>query len=250
MNIDLNADLGEGCPHDHELLQLITSANISCGAHAGSPDDIDTAIRQALRHDVAIGAHPSYPDRKHFGRKPMRMKPESLRQTLSDQLQALQQRVQAADGSLHHVKPHGALYNQTARDRELAELICEVIESVDRNLVVVGLSGSTFVEVARHRGLRTLAEAFADRKYRDDGSLLPREDPEALLASNEEVIRQGLALATGAGIRSAGGRTMTLPADTICLHGDHSEALTSAARLRGMLESRGVRICRPQPRQD
>jgi len=246
MNIDLNADLGEGGPHDRELLQLITSANISCGAHAGSPADIDAAIRHALRHEVAIGAHPSYPDRENFGRKPMRMGSDALRRTLEEQLQDLRQRVHAEGGSLHHVKPHGALYNQAAHDRALAELICDAVETLDGDLTVVGLAGSRFIEVARHRGLRVLAEAFADRRYSDDGSLVSRADPAALLAGHEEVARQGLALATGAPIRSAGGGTLVLSADTICLHGDRPGALESARHLRDTLESAGVTI-RPPP---
>ncbi len=249
MRIDLNADLGEGGPSDRELLQLVTSANISCGAHAGSPEEIDTAIRHALRQDVGIGAHPSYPDRRHFGRRSLRMPQEALRTTLAGQIRDLRQRVEALGGTLRHVKPHGALYNDAAADPALANLICEVVESVDDCLGIVSLAGSTLERVARTRGLWCLREAFADRRYNDDGTLVPRNHPRALIECSEEASRQTLDLVSGSGIRSIDGRSLSLTADTICLHGDQPEALTSARRLRRMLEDSGVTIRGSIPEQ-
>lgn len=245
MKIDLNADLGEGAPHDRELLTLVTSANISCGAHAGSDEDIASAIHHALLHDVGIGAHPSYPDRRNFGRRPLDMTPDALRETLTQQLRELRRRVEAEGGTLHHVKPHGALYNQAARDPVLARTVCEAVESIDGTLFVVGLSGSLFVDIARERGLLVLEEAFADRRYADDGSLLPRTEPEAVLAMEEDMAAQGLALASGSSILSANGRRLQLRADTLCLHGDHPEALTAARHLRTILEENDFSVCRP-----
>lgn len=245
MKIDLNADLGEGSPHDRELLALVTSANISCGAHAGSDDDITSAIHHALLHDVGIGAHPSYPDRRNFGRKPLEMAPAALREILVHQLLELRQRVEAEGGALHHVKAHGALYNQAARDPVLARTVCEAIESVDGTLYVLGLSGSPFVDIARARGLKVLEEAFADRRYADDGSLLPRSEAEAVLAAEADMAAQGLALASGTGIFSTNGQHLELRADTLCLHGDHPEALTAARLLRSILEENDFRVCRP-----
>ncbi|MGM0632393.1 MAG: 5-oxoprolinase subunit PxpA [Pseudomonadota bacterium] len=248
MKIDLNADLGEGGPSDRELLQLVTSANISCGAHAGSPEEIETAIRHALRQNVGIGAHPSYPDRRHFGRRSLRMTPEALRATLTGQIRDLRQRVEALGGTLRHVKPHGALYNDAATDPVLATLICEVVESVDEELGIVGLAGSALVRAAETRGLWCQREAFADRRYNDDGTLVPRSHPRALIQCSEEAGRQTLDLVSGSGIRSIGGRSLSLNADTICLHGDHPQALTSARRLRRMLEDSGatIRVSTPE----
>lgn len=245
MRIDLNADLGEGGAHDRELLQLVTSANISCGAHAGSGEEIGAAIHHALQQDVAIGAHPSYPDRKHFGRRSLAMSPDALRTTLTEQIRDLRQRVEALGGDLQHIKPHGALYNDAATDPVLAALICEVIEAVGGNLVVVGLAGSSFARIAQARGLRCVQEAFADRRYNDDGTLVARNHPRALIQCSEESGRQTLGLATGAGIRSVGGHSLSLMADTVCIHGDRPEALTAARRLRRMLEDSGVTIRRP-----
>jgi UPF0271 protein len=246
MEIDLNADLGEGGPHDRELLTLVTSANISCGAHAGTEDDIASAIHHALQHDVSIGAHPSYPDRAHFGRRPLMMSPDRLRKVLFDQMKALKQRVEAEGGVLRHVKPHGALYNQAAGDRVLAGIICEAVESIDGGLVVVGLAGSAFVDEARGRGMIVTEEAFADRCYADDGLLVPRTDPGAILPSEGAMARQGMALASGAGIASINGIHLDLKADTLCLHGDHPEALDAARHLRRLLEENGIAVRRPQ----
>ncbi|MEX1196591.1 MAG: 5-oxoprolinase subunit PxpA [Pseudohongiellaceae bacterium] len=245
MNIDLNADLGEGGPHDRDLLTLVSSANISCGAHAGTDDDIASAIHHALLHDVAIGAHPSYPDRWNFGRLPLDMTPAALRETLVRQLLELRQRVNAQGGALHHVKPHGALYNQAARDPNLARTVCEAVESVDGDLFLVGLSGSPFINIARERGLRVLEEVFADRRYTDDGALLPRSEPGAVLSSQQDMVRQCLALASGAGVTSTTGQRLKLRADTVCLHGDHPEALTTARQLRTILEKNNFSVCRP-----
>lgn len=246
MRIDLNADLGEGGPGDRELLTIVTSANISCGAHAGSDRDIAAAIGNALEHGVNIGAHPSYPDRAHFGRRPLTMPSARLREVLIGQIRELRQRVEAAGGTLHHVKPHGALYNQAADDPALARTICEAVEAVDGALFVVALAGSAFIDEAADRGLRVLKEAFADRRYNDDGSLVARSEAGALLSAGDEMARQGTALATGAGIRSINGEHLALNADTICLHGDHPEALEAARRLRRMLQDSGVTVCGPQ----
>lgn len=246
MAIDLNADLGEGGQHDRELLTLVTSANISCGAHAGSESDITSAIRYALRHDVGIGAHPSYPDRPGFGRRSLDMAPAALRETLAHQMLELRQRVEAEGGALRHIKPHGALYNQAARQPGLARTVCEAVEAVDGNLLVVGLAGSAFIGIARERGLQVLEEAFADRRYADDGSLVPRTDPAAVLSTVEDMASQGLALASGAGVSSINGQHLDLRADTICLHGDHPEALVAARHLRTMLDNSGIRVCRPR----
>lgn len=246
MKIDLNADLGEGGSHDRQLLAVVTSANISCGAHAGSENDIASAVHYALSHDVGIGAHPSYPDRANFGRRPMDLPPATLREALIQQLLDLRQRVEAQGGALQHVKPHGALYNQAARSPALARVICEAVESVDGELFVVGLAGSRFISVARERGLRVLQEAFADRRYADDGYLLSRTEAGAVLSAEQDMAGQGLALASGAGISSVNGQHLPLRADTLCLHGDHPEALTAARDLRTMLDENGIRVCRPR----
>ena len=228
--IDLNADLGEGYGDDEALLAIVTSANIACGAHAGDEGTMEKTVRAALRHGVTIGAHPSYPDRENFGRTAMTRTPEQIFADVSAQIRTLEAVARANDASLHHVKAHGALYNVAARDRTVADAISLAVEAVDPRLAVIGLAGGEQLASARAFGLPAVAEVFADRRYRPDGSLIPRGQPGALIDDVDTAVAQALRLARcGAG-------------ETICLHGDGPHALAFARAIRDALESAGIRV--------
>jgi UPF0271 protein len=229
-HIDLNADLGEGCGDDEALLAIVTSANIACGAHAGDETTMEATVRAAMRHGVAIGAHPSYPDREHFGRAVMARTPEEVFGDVTAQICALDAVARAQHARLRHVKAHGALYNVAARDRAVADAISRAVRAVDPELTVVGLAGGEQIASARVFGLRAVAEVFADRGYQPDGSLIPRGVPGALIDEVETAVAQALRLARdGAG-------------ETICLHGDGPHALAFARAIRTALEGAGITV--------
>lgn len=244
LSIDLNADLGEGGQHDDTLLALVSSANISCGAHAGEHRDIERAVRTAAAHGVAIGAHPAYPDRAGFGRRAMAMPASELKLHLANQLGYLRGIAEQHGVSLQHVKPHGALYNQAAFDTTLAHHLCEAVCAFDGSLTLVALAGSRLLDIARRHGLSTFAEAFADRRYADDGSLLSRSHSGALIDSPAEAIQQSLTLVTRGEVTSVNGVTLPVQADTLCLHGDSPEALAFAVALREAFDSHGIVVSR------
>lgn len=242
--IDLNCDLGEGCAHDLELMPWISSASIACGLHAGDARSMRDTVRACLRHEVAIGAHPSFPDRTHFGRRELALADDDLRATLRYQLGALQAIAQAEGGRLQHVKPHGALYNLSARDVHTAALIAEVVRGFDPTLALVGLAGSASIEAAREAGLVAVEEAFAERRYQADASLCPRSEPDACIESIEEAVAQARQLLREGTVNARDGRRVPIHADTLCLHGDRDDVVALAARLRRALEADGIRIRR------
>ncbi len=242
MHIDLNADLGEGAAHDRELLALVSSASISCGVHAGDADTMAAAIRQALAHGVRIGAHPSFPDREHGGRAPMQMGFASLRNHLLYQLGALDALVRAQGTRLAYVKPHGALYNQAAADRQLAEDLVLVVQEFDPQLALLGLAGGELDYAARRVGLRFIPEAFVDRRYSPAGSLLPRSDARALLHDPQEALAQALEIITEGFVTAVDGNRVPVQAQSLCLHGDTPEALLFARTLRAAFDDAGIAI--------
>ncbi|QEL55898.1 5-oxoprolinase subunit PxpA [Chromobacterium paludis] len=242
MRIDLNADLGEGCGQDAELLDWVSSANIACGWHAGDADTMQAVVRLAIAKGVAIGAHPSFPDREHFGRREMSLPMESIRAGLLYQLGALDAIVRAEGGALAHVKPHGALYNQAARQPELAQTLARAIRDYNPRLRVMGLAGSRFIEACRAEGLETRQEGFADRGYRADGSLVPRGQPGDLLDTDEAMLAQVEQMVRKQSVAAVDGESVPLQIDTICLHGDGPHAAAFARRLRQHLEQSGVAI--------
>ncbi len=210
MTVDLNCDMGESfgpwpMGDDAALMQHITSANIACGFHAGDPLIMQRTVRLALQHGVAIGAHPGYPDLQGFGRRAMQLSPEEVYAAVLYQIGALQSIAQAEGGRLHHVKPHGALYNAAAKDRALADAIARAVHAVDNNLILYGLSGSALIDAGRAVGLRTCSEVFADRGYEPDGSLTPRNRPGALIDDPEKAAGQALEMVRGRRVRSASG---------------------------------------------
>lgn len=192
MKIDLNADLGEGCANDHALLQLVSSANIACGFHAGDAQTMRQSVLWAMEYGVAIGAHPSFPDRENFGRTAMQLPPETVYAQVVYQLGALAAIVKAEGGVMQHVKPHGMLYNKAAVDPLLADAIAKAVKAVDSSLRLVGLAGSELIRAGERAGLVTRQEVFADRRYQGDGTLVPRSQPDALIESDELALSQTL----------------------------------------------------------
>jgi len=245
MQIDLNCDLGEGCPLDAELMPLITSANIACGFHAGGPDMALATIQLAAHHHVAIGAHPSFPDRANFGRVEMVRTEQQVFEDCVYQIGALAGLARAAGLSLSHVKPHGALYNQAARDPLVAEAVVAAIRDFDPSLAVFGLASSVLVDAARRAGLVAVEEVFADRGYRADGSLVPRSQPGALVDDEGEVIARTLDMVRERRVRAVTGEWVPLNAQTVCLHGDGPHAVAFAQRIRAALEAAGVDVIAP-----
>jgi 5-oxoprolinase (ATP-hydrolysing) subunit A len=244
MHVDLNADLGEGAPDDAELLALVSSANIACGWHAGDARLMQATVVAALERGVAIGAHPSYPDRENFGRNEMQLPPAEVRADLIYQVGALDALVRAAGGRLHHVKPHGALYNQAARDPALASAIAAAVLDVNPALVVYGLAGGELLKAAERAGLRAVAEVFADRGYRADGSLVPRSQPGAFVEDTDEAVARTLRMVREGVVQAVSGETVPLQAQTICLHGDGPHALAFARAIHTALTQAGVQLRR------
>jgi len=244
MQIDLNADLGEGAPYDRELLAIVSSANISCGAHAGDADTIANAIRLARAHGVRIGAHPSFPDRENFGRKAMQMPVPSLRNHLLYQLHALRGMALTQGAQLTHIKPHGALYNQAAVDRKLAEELALILQEFDPQLAVVGLAGGELLRHVKQLGLKAIAEGFADRRYAANGTLVPRSDPQGVIHDPQQAVAQCLEMIGEGKVTTLGGRRIDMHVDTVCLHGDTQDALILAQSLVCALDKAGIAINR------
>ncbi|MCL6746601.1 5-oxoprolinase subunit PxpA [Kosakonia sp. R1.Fl] len=242
MKIDLNADLGEGCGNDAALLQLVSSANIACGFHAGDAQTMLTCVREALRNGVAVGAHPSFPDRENFGRTPMHLPPDIVYAQMLYQIGALAAMVRAEGGKLHHVKPHGMLYNQAADDVALADAIAGAVYDADPALILVGLAGSELIRAGERYGLRTRQEVFADRGYLRDGRLVPRSEPAALIDDDNLALAQTLDMVLKGRVRCVTGEFVNVQAQTVCLHGDGEHALLFARRLHGAFTQRGVMI--------
>lgn len=242
ITIDLNADVGEGLPTDAALLPFISSANIACGYHAGNTDTIRKTIELCLLNGVAIGAHPSFADRPNFGRTEMNLPLPEIKKLVTEQLQIIQQVCSEMGAVLHHVKPHGALYNMSARQPKLAECIAESVQAFNPSLILFGLSGSHSIAEGVMAGLTTAAEVFADRTYLPDGSLTPRSMPNALITSEEEALAQALMLVTHQKVIASNGEVVELLAETVCLHGDGPHAVSFARKIHEYFIQHGIRI--------
>lgn len=240
--IDFNCDLGEGCGDDAAIMPWITSANVACGAHAGDDGTIRATLRLCREYGVIAGAHPGYDDREHFGRRELALSLADIRKLICGQLERIDAIAKDEGIRLHHLKPHGALYNLSARDRAVATAIAEAVRDADPALVLVGLSGSHSIHAAEAAGLRVAHEVFAERGYGSDRQLLPRSAPGAVLGSLDEALAQARELALNGRVRTAGGDLLALRADTLCLHGDRADAAMFARALRGALEADGVDI--------
>jgi 5-oxoprolinase (ATP-hydrolysing) subunit A len=237
VSVDLNCDLGEGAGHDVELMPLITSANIACGAHAGDEDTMRATVALAEKHGVAIGAHPGFADREHFGRRELPVTAGEVFQLVLTQTRRLQ-----AMAAVRHVKPHGALYNQAARDRGLADAVAAAVRAADPGLILVGLAGSELLVAGRAAGLTVASEVFADRAYRRDGKLVPRSEAGALINDPAQVATRAVRMVSEGRVPAAEGGEVSVTVDTICLHGDGVGAVAMAGYLRRALAEAGLAV--------
>ena len=241
--MDLNCDMGESfgrytLGEDAVIMPFITSANLACGLHAGDPSVMRATVHLAKQYGVAVGAHPGWPDLQGFGRREMTLTPNEAETYVLYQIGALAGIARQEGIELQHVKPHGALYNQAVRDRALADVIARAVKSFDRNLILVGQAGSALIKAGIGIGLRVANEAFADRRYNSDGTLMSRKQTGALVAPADEVAAHAVALARD-GIDFAGKRVQI---DTLCLHGDHAHAGDNAKFVREALEKAGIAV--------
>jgi len=244
---DFNCDLGESfgvytIGEDAEMMPVVTSANVACGVHGGDPLVMERTVRLALAHGVGIGAHPGFPDLAGFGRRDMRLSPDELRTTLIYQIGALWAFARAQGASLQHVKGHGALYNMAANDEAQSRAIVDAVASVDRSLILVALCGSVMERVGREAGLRVAGEAFGDRGYRRDGTLVSRSHPGALVTDPSAVARRVVRMVTEGMVEAADGGEVRLAPDTICFHGDTPGAPRLVRAAREALTRAGVEI--------
>jgi 5-oxoprolinase (ATP-hydrolysing) subunit A len=246
LSIDLNADLGEGAGHDEELFELISSANIATGFHAGDSDSMHAAVSAAKKHGVAVGAHPSFFDRENFGRKELKVGNQEVFDAVVYQLGVFQAIASAVDVQPSHVKPHGALYNMAVRDEKLADAIARAIESVDPKLILFAPDNTELARAGEAHGLQVAREIFADRNYLNDGWLVPRTRPDALLHDPKEAAERVLRMLREGKVRTVEGRDVEVCGETICVHGDTPGAVEFARELRSRLEHEGVRIAAPK----
>ncbi|ADD09077.1 5-oxoprolinase subunit PxpA [Candidatus Aciduliprofundum boonei] len=247
MKVDLNADLGESFSiykigNDTEIMNYITSANIACGWHGGDPIVMRETVKWAKEKNVAIGAHPSYPDRLGFGRRYMKISSDEAKNYVIYQIGALYGFVKAESLKIQHVKPHGALYNAMVRDEDLARGIIEGILEFDKELIFVGPSNSKIMDIAEDMGLRVAHEVFADRAYNSDGTLVPRGRPRAVIEDKEEIARRVISIVKDGGVKAIDGKWVELRADTICIHGDNPNAVEIVKYLRRVLDKECIDV--------
>ncbi|MFA4136378.1 MULTISPECIES: LamB/YcsF family protein [unclassified Brevibacillus] len=245
--VDLNCDMGESfgayqLGNDQEILSYITSANVACGFHAGDPATMRKTVQMALKAGVAIGAHPGFADLVGFGRRNMEISPEEAYDLVVYQIGALQGFVRAEGGVMHHVKPHGALYNMAATRPALAESIALAIYKVNPELVLYGLAGSELTRAGEKIGLITAHEVFADRTYQQDGTLTPRSQPNAIISDQQQSLQQVIRMVCDGRVLSQQGVDIPIQADSICIHGDGAHALEFAQSIREALSGAGITI--------
>lgn len=238
MKIDLNCDLGEAIGNDEALMPYITSANIACGYHAGDANVMQATVKLAKQYDVNVGAHPSWPDLKNFGRREMIFSAEETEALVLYQIGALAGFARAESVEFTHVKPHGALYNQAATDRGLADAIARAVKRFSADIILVGLAGSELCEAGVEMGIKVAGEGFPDRAYNPDGTLMPRSKQGAVIESPEEVAKNAMRLIRE-GILFGEKRVQM---DTLCLHGDNSHAAENARALSDVLAKNGIEI--------
>lgn len=244
--IDLNCDLGEGCANDAAIMPWITSANIACGAHAGDAESMRATLRLCRQWGVVAGAHPGYADREHFGRRELELSAEQIADSIGEQLERLRTLACAEDMAVAHVKPHGALYNQAARDPAIADVVAAAVRAFDPRLILVGLAGSELPRAGVRAGLRVAHEAFADRRYLDNGTLASRTSADAVIERAEDAAAQALCIVLHGEVATRDGTRLALEADTLCLHGDGAHAADFARILRKSLDAAGVGVRRLQ----
>ena len=243
MRPDINCDIGEGISNpassagrDELIMPFINSANIACGYHAGDAAVMQQTVELCLKHNVTIGAHPSFFDRKNFGRTEMELDIREVYDLISQQLFILNEITQGFDVKLNHVKPHGALYNMSARNVELANIIAKAVKDFDASLILFGLSGSHSINEANAIDLKTASEVFADRTYQDDGSLTPRSQPNALIEDTDKAIQQVLQMIKEGTVTTISGKIIPIVAETICIHGDGNHAVEFAEAIHNAIK--------------
>ena len=244
LEIDLNADVGEGCD-DGALMPFLTSVSIACGGHAGDARSMADTVAAAIRFGLAIGAHPSYPDRESFGRRDMVMPADELEASIRAQIRALREVVAQAGARLAHVKPHGALYNRSARDPGIARVIATAVAREDPSSKLLGLAGSASLAAAREAGLVAVAEAFADRRYAADGSLTPRSVAGSVMEDPGAAAEQAAGIVLTRHVVAIDGTRIAMHARTLCIHGDTPGAAAIARAVRRRLEHAAVQITAP-----
>lgn len=245
--IDLNSDLGESFGHykignDEEIMKYVSSVNIACGFHAGDPTIIKNTVNGALDAGVAIGAHPGFPDLQGFGRRNMHFNPEEIYDMTLYQIGALHAFVKASGGKLHHVKPHGALYNMASKDKQYSRAIVEAVLNIDEEIILFGLSGSQLTAIAKQYGLKYANEAFVDRTYNQNGQLTPRSEPNSLIKIEEEALAQVLKMINEKKVIATTGEEVPIEVDTLCIHGDGIKAVQFAQKVNSTLRENNIII--------
>lgn len=245
--VDLNCDLGESfgayrMGMDEAVVPHVTSINVACGYHAGDPLIMEKTMTLAAKHGVAVGAHPGFPDLLGFGRRPMAVTPEEAGAYVKYQLGALMAFAKSHGLKLQHVKPHGALYNMAAKDAKLARGIAQAVASVDKGIYLMGLAGSVMFEEAEKAGLPVISEVFADRAYNDDGSLVSRSLPGAVIHDAAEAAARAVKMARENKVVSINGKIIDIKADSICVHGDNEAAIELVKKIRASLAAEGIAV--------
>lgn len=245
--VDLNSDLGEsfgaykiGC--DEDVIRCVTSANIACGWHAGDPLVLDRTIELAKNYGVSVGAHPGYPDLLGFGRRDIKVTPEEVYAYVLYQLGAFAAFAKKHGLEIQHVKAHGGMYNMAGKDLSLAAAICRAIRDFDRQIILLGLAGSKLIEGAEELGLRCASEVFADRAYEEDGSLVSRKKPGAMIQDEDEAVRRVVRMVKEGKVTAINGKDISVRADSICVHGDGAKAVAFASRIRETLQNENIAV--------
>lgn len=247
ISVDLNADVGESfgiyrLGNDEELFPYLSSVNIACGLHAGDPLIMEETVKKALKSSLAIGAHPGYPDLQGFGRRKLSLSVKEVKSFLIYQVGALWGFLKVHKGRLSHVKPHGALYNDAAVNPELALAIAEAVQEIDPDLILLARSGSEMAKQARLIGTKVVEEAFADRRYLENGDLVPRGHPQALISDHAEASRRALTMVLEQRVQALNGSWIPLSFKSLCIHGDNPQALNLARSLRQVFKENGIQI--------
>lgn len=240
--VDLNCDLGEGCTNDAQIMPFISSANIACGYHAGDIETIKQTLALAKQYNVAVGAHPSYADKENFGRKEMDLPIAEIKSLVITQIKLVKNLAEENGLELHHVKPHGALYNKSARDKEVALAIAEAVQETDPNLILFGLANSESGKAASEIGLQFYNEVFADRTYTAKGQLTPRTESNAMIKTDQEAIEQVMQMIKEGTVTATSGETIPIQADTICIHGDGEHAISFVKKINSFLQASQIKI--------
>ena len=242
LSIDINCDLGEGMPNDASIMPFISSANIACGFHAGDETTIRNTIRLAVKNHLAVGAHPGFADKENFGRVEILLPTHEYYALVMEQLVLFKEIAEQEGVVVHHVKPHGALYNLAVKNEMVATEIAKAVHDFDPSLIYYALSNSAMLRIAEHMGLKTASEVFADRTYQDDGTLTPRTQRNAMLTDSEMAARQVLMMAKDKKVTTLNGKSFPVKADTICIHGDLPQAYSFAKAICKSLKENKIDV--------